>query len=295
MKAIKYKLLGLLLVFSVPLFSQVKSLKSTEKFSVIEDVIVEINTHYSDVKVEFWNEKAVYVEYVLEIDGVPKDEVNSYFDSWNIEVVGNSKKVTITSEPVQDFVYEGFDFSDLTIEIPEMDFEPIIAYSFKFDSVAYPTPPEMPEIVIEQLHKIEWDQEAYEKDNEKYLREFELKQQKWALEFEENLEPQMRDFELKMVKWEKEFEEKYEPQMAAYKIKMEVWAEEIEKNFEPKMKEFEKIIEIKVIELEEEFETKNKEMNKMKKTILIKIPKNARLDVNSHKGKISLPKNVTTI
>ena len=297
MIAIKHKLLGLILVLSVPLFSQVTSQKATEKFSVNENVIVEINADYSNVKVEFWNKNSVSVASVLEVDGVSKEEASSYFDSWNIEVLGNSKKVTITSKPKSkhDLVYADFDFSDLAIVIPEMDFEPIIAYSFKFDSVAYPTPPEMPEIVIEQLHKIEWDQEAYEKDKEKYLKEFELRQQEWALEFEEKLEPQMKEFEIKMEKWGEEFEEKYEPQMEEYAKKMEVWAVEFENNFEPKMEEFEREIEIKVIALEEEISAKKEGMNKIKKTILIKTPKNTRVRINSHNGSIELPDGIKKI
>lgn len=317
MKTIKHNILGVLLLSVSVVFAQVKTQKSTESFNVNSDVIVEINAHDSDVVVEHWNKNEVSVSTILEIDGVTVEESNEIFDAWDVEALGNSSKVVINSKPnFKDF---DFDFPDMDFEMPDIDFafpdidfdfEPVIAYSLQFDSVNLPTQPQMPKIVISHLNKIEWDQKAYEKDKEKYLAEFEKQQEEWAKEFEEKFEPQMEKYEAEMEKWEKEFEEKYEPQMEKYEKEMEKWAEDFEKNIEPQLKkheekmakwekDFEKNIEPKLKaqekkmkKLEEEIEAKHKKSMKLKKKITIKIPKDARVKVNTHDGSIKLPKGV---
>jgi hypothetical protein len=300
MKVIKHNIIGALLLSATMVFSQSRTQKSSERFNVNSDVIVEINANYSDVTVVHWSKNEVLVETVLSINGVTVEEANKYFDGWNVEALGNKNKVIITSRP--DFQFEDFDFdSDFDFNF-DFDFEPVIAYGLKFDSVSFPNPPVMPAVAAVHLSKINWDQKAYEKDKEKYLKEFEKQQQEWAEEFEKNFEPQMKAYEKAMEEWEKEFSEKFEPQMKAYEKEMEKWEKDFEKNIEPQlkkhekmMKEKEKEIAKKVEKMEKEMENKHERSLKMKKTIHIKIPKNARVKVNTHHGSIVLPNGVKRI
>ncbi len=299
MKVIKYNLLGVLLVFVTVAFSQKRIQKSSELFNVNNDVIVEIKANYSDITVEFWNKNQVLVETVLEINGVTVEEAKEYFGSWKIEALGNKSKVVITSRP--NFNHEDFDFNfDFNSDFEfDFNFEPVIAYGLKFDSVSFPIPPEMPTIAFEYLNKIKWDQKAYKKNKEKYLKEFEKQQQAWAEEFKKNFEPQLEDFEKKMEKWREDFSKKYEPQMKAYEQEMKVWEENFEKNIEPQLKNYEEKMAAKEEEMEEKLKEMEKEMEKkhtkslkMKKIIIIKIPKNARIKEHTYKSSITLPNDV---
>jgi len=299
MKILRYKLLGILFVCVTMVFSQSRTQKSTEKFDVNSDVIVEINANNSNITVEHWGKNEVLVETVLSIDGVSVKEAEEYFNSWEIEALGNKSKVIVRSHP--NFQHGDFDFdfmSDFDFNF-DFDFEPVIAYGLKFDSVSFPSPPEMPVIVLEHLNKIKWDQKAYNKDKEKYLEEFEEQQKAWAEEIERNLEPQMEAYEKKMEAWEKDFAKKYEPQMKAYEKEMEKWQKDFEKNIEPQLKEHEKMMQAKEKEMqakaakmEKKIKLQQEKSKKMKKKILIKIPKNARVKVNTHNGSITLPNNV---
>ena len=319
MKTMKHKLLGALLLCATVAFSQSRTQKSTESFKVNSDVIVEINTQQSDVVVEYWNKNEVLVETVLTIDGVTVDEAKEYFDSWKVEALGNSGKVIITSRPSFHDVDFNFNFSEMNFDFPEIDFpeidfpninfEPVIAFALKFDSVSFPSPPEMPNIMIKHLKSVEWDQKAYEKDKEKYLKIFEQQMEVFEKEMEESFKPQMKKYEKKMEKWEKEFTEKYEPQMKEYekemkkwekemepKLKahekeMEKWQIEFEKNIEPKLKLHEK----EMKKMEKEIEAKHKKVMKMKKKITVKLPKNARVKLNTHEGSIKLPKDIKKV
>lgn len=295
MKSIKYNLIGVFLLCATMVYSQSRTQKSTEKFFVNSDVIVEINANYSDITVQHWNKNEVLVETVLTIDGISAEEAKEYFDGWKVEALGNKNKVIVTSRPKfheGDFEFD-FDFDS------DFDFEPIIAYGLKFDSVSFPHPPEMPAIAAVHLKKIHWDQKAYEKDKEKYLKEFEKQQQAWAEEFEKNFEPQMEVYEKEMEKWGEEFAEKFEPQMKAYEKEMEKWEKDFEKNIEPQLKKHEKLMEAKEKEIEKKVkimerkvEEDHKRSMKMKKKILIKMPKNARVKVNTDHGSIDLPAGV---
>ncbi len=298
MKTVKYNLFIALLLCITMVFSQSRTQKSSEKFYVNNDVIVEINVHNSDIVVEHWYKNEVLVETVLTIDGVTVKEAKEYFDGWKIEALGSKNKVVITSVPNFHHEYGDFDMNfDMNFDF-DFDFEPVLAYALNFDSVSFPIPPEMPMIIVDHLHKIQWDQNAYNKDKEKYLKKFEKQQKAWAEEMEKNFEPQLKAFEEEMEKWEKEFSKKYEPQMEAYEKEMEKWQKDFEKDFEPQlkkheemMKEREKKLQIKVNKIE----IKHGKSMKMKKKISIKIPRNAKVKLNTHDSSIELPKDVNRI
>ena len=235
MKAIKHNLVIAFLFGITVTFAQTKTKKYTESFKVNNDVVLEINAHLSDVTVEYWDKNEILVESVLSVEGVTDKEAEEYFEFWNIEALGNSSKVVVNSNPSFKF-HNAFDFEfgELNIEIPEipeielpempeMEFEPVIAFSFDFDSLSYPSPPEIPTPIVEHMHHFEWDQEAYEADKEKYLAEWERKQAEWEKEFEEKHGAQMAEYEKEMKKWEKEFEEKYAPEMEKYEKEMKQW------------------------------------------------------------------------
>lgn len=296
MKILKHNLIVALLLVTATLFSQNRKQNFTESFVVKSNVVVEINTSNTEVTVEHWNKNEVFVEAVIEVEGVTVEESRSLFDSWDIEALGNSSKVVITSHPKftkGEFHFEhDFDFNF------DFDFEPVIAYSYHFNSDSFPSPPEMPKVVIDKLHNMEWDQKAYEKDKDGYLKQWEKDQEKWAKEIEKKFEPMMEEYEKEMEKWEEEFSKKYEPKMKEYEEKMEKWEKEMEpklKAQEKKLAKMEKEIVVKVERIEREIERQQENSKKVKTSIIIKIPKNARVDVDSHKGKIHLPDNVKTL
>ncbi len=162
-----------------------------------------------------------------------------------------------------------------------------------------PEVPEMqvlPEILLESLGNIHFDYEAFQENEEEYMKEFER-------QMEENFG---EDFEREMEEWgeqfERQFEEKYGPEWEA---KMEAWGEKLEKNMEAWAEEFgedmEKWAEQHEKQAEEwekhaeEIEKKHEEMSKkyhelqkVNKTIIIKMPKNTKTDVNVRHGELKM-------
>ncbi|MEZ4780877.1 MAG: hypothetical protein R2816_04650 [Flavobacteriaceae bacterium] len=206
-------------------------------------------------------------------------------------------------------------------EIPEMDFEMPEIPEMNIKVPEMPELPELPELP-DGVHNVRFDVEKYKKEGEPYLekwsQEFEDKygkgykedMKKWAREFskvdwdgysvrmekwgEEFGEKFGEKFGKDMEKWGEEFSKKFDGEWAK---KMEKWGEEFGEKFgkdweekgkviEERMKAFEKEWDGKEDELEKRFEELEKRNNKVKKTIKIKMPKDAKLKVNVRHGEL---------
>lgn len=314
MKTNKHNIIWVILLCSTVIFGQKQTKKISESFKVNKNALIEINTRHTDVEIVKWNKNEVSIEGVLEVDGVSKEEAAKYFKSWNLEALGNAEKVVITSKSIKgNHAYAGiFDNMDF-----DFDFKSLVEFEegFQFEMPELPEMPEMPELpeipefpehLTKGLAKIDFDHDAFEKDKEGYMKKFEEQQKKW----EQKFQPQMKEFEEKMKKWEKEnepkmkemeekmkkWENKNEPKMKEFEVKMKKW----EKENKPKMKELEKKMEKMEKEIEKKYADKMKENKglfpdvKVKAKLVVKVPKNAVVDINSRHGSISLPDNLNT-
>ncbi len=269
--------------------------KYVETFDASKDMVVEVNTSYTNIIFKTWNKNKVQVEAFIDDDSLSEAEKQEYFDAWKFKVLGNSKKVVITSNSHGENYDFDFDEMDFNLEflgplleamdMPEMPEMPEMHEM-----------PEMPEILMESVGNIDFDYEAFKENEEEYLKEFEK-------QMEENFG---EDFEEKMEAWGeqfgKEWEEKHGPEweakMEAWGEKfgedMEVWGEEFEKQFEENSEEFEKQakeMEIMAEKMEKEHEAASKnyhKLQKINKTIIIKMPKNTKTDVNVRHGELKM-------
>lgn len=83
------------LLFSAILFAQ-DSYK--ENFNVTKDAVVTVNVSYADVVFETWNKNTVEVEAYIDGVNLSEKEKKEIFKNWNLDVLGNSKRVMITSK-----------------------------------------------------------------------------------------------------------------------------------------------------------------------------------------------------
>jgi len=275
--------------------------KYVETFSATKDIVIDVNTSYTNVIFDTWNKDKVQVEAFIEGDDLTKQEKQENFDAWDFEVVGNSKKVKITSSGSNS--WEGIgELSDMDFainleflgplmeEMPEMDFEM----------------PEMPEELFE-LQGLHFDYNEFQKDEEGYMKE-------WEAQVEEVYG---KDFEEKMEAWGEEFGKKFEEKYGEeYQEKMEAWGEELEEKMEAWSEKYEEEIERKAEEMERSAEklekyykthnTKNSQIItspdgktiiingskpsnfKGKRTLRIKMPKNAKTNINVRHGEVKM-------
>jgi len=89
-------LLVILLLAPFLIFSQQKRV-STESFDVEKSPIIILDLSHSTVIIETWNKNRVEVKTTLTSKEEDKQALNEAFDASEIKVLGNSKRVEITS------------------------------------------------------------------------------------------------------------------------------------------------------------------------------------------------------
>ncbi len=270
--------------------------KYVETFDASKDMVVEVNTSYTNIIFKTWNKNKVQVEAFIDDESLTEAEKQEYFDAWNFKVLGNSKRVVITSNSHgENFNYNyDFDFDEMNFNMEFLG--PLLEAIEMPEMPEMHEMPEMPEIIMESVGNIHFDYEAFKENEEEYMKEFEA-------QMEENFG---EDFEEKMEAWGekfgKEWEEKHGPEWEA---KMEAWGEQVEENMEAWSEKYEEDMEEwaekherdaekweeKAEEMGREYEEKYKnyhKLQKVNKTIIIKMPKNTKTDVNVRHGELKM-------
>ncbi len=291
----KLAILFCLGVIGVQAQTQTKEWK--ESFNVNNDVTVHVETVNTDLVFETWNQNKVEVVATMEIEGLSKEEAQEYFNQWDFEAMGNSSKVEITSGG-SVFTYRnpnvGYAYT-IDVQVPEI---PSV-------NVAIPPVPPVPSTVLNQLGNVEFDYEAFQKDGEKYMKEF---KKKWEKNFDSGkIQAELEKWKEELEKSRKEFE----------KIREEMLKNALEAENEARMSAYE-ATRAKLMSAQNArqsssytaFSTATNEKGvseitiqkggktihlKIKKSIQIKMPKNSGLQLNVRHGEVKLASQTNNI
>ena len=255
---------GLFMCFAVTM----AQVEEVESFNVSGEVVVKVNTSYTNVILETWNKNKVEVTARVEGEDLTEAEAREILESWDYDVLGNSKKVVITSnaggswygleslEGLQGL--EGLkalgdmDF-DFNFNIPEMNFDFDIPEIPEFEDFPnWPFTENQPSI----KHKGGYmnynvrsdgdvfDQNEYEKNKKAYVAKLNKKYgtnvsvsevDRWL----EDVEVWGEEFGKVMEDWGQEFGDKFGEQFGEdFEIKMERWGEQFGKDMEKWGEEF---------------------------------------------------------
>ncbi len=315
MKTTLYKITALFLFcLAFSGFAQKQSKTFTETFNVKKDVEVEINASNAVIDVTTWNKNQVFIETIIEIEGMSKEKAEEYLKDFNFEAMGNSSKVRIVSRGNNsfhfdnDFVIFGNDFRLPDIEIPDFDFDfvmpnisiPNFNFDFKIPEV------DIPDFDFDKYYEdgnyyIQWKDSVRnitiksKKDWEKFKKSEHYKE--WKTEMKKNAKKMKED--LKKLSKGVEINIDGELISNAISIAMESLKEIDTEEIREELKKANK-------EIKEAFKSKNKwryskedkildgKKVKIKKTIKIKVPKGATFNLNTRHSKIKLPDTKAT-
>ena len=336
-----------------------------ETFTVGDDAVVSVNTSHTNVVFETWNKDKVEVEAFIEGDDLTDTERQEIFDSWKFDVLGNSKKVVITSN--EGSLWGGFEtlgslhsldnldkltnmshlknleslsslgdlFENMNIvvpELPEMDKMPVWPFSNERPSFRYGD--SYSNYNFQNNGAYTFDRNEYEDDKSGYVKKlnkkynsnvsvaetdrwldkvdawsqsFEKRMESWGENFgktfEKNFGPK---FEKRMEKWGEEFGEQFGKEMEKWGENfgkdMEKWGAQIEKQAEQWAKQFEDGNFSKETIIDEHGNKSTviqrgahnhnlllqKPHKKAKKTIIIRMPKDTKTDINVRHGEIKM-------
>lgn len=294
-----YSLLGIQL-----LVAQEKNKTVKETFKTDKEATITVNTSHTDVTFETWNQDKVEVEAVLEAEGLTKEELENYFKNWDFKAMGNSNAVEISTGNGSMMFFSGNTDFHFDIDIPE--------FSFNVDSLMSSiTVPQPPPMVFPMVKNVDFDYQAYQKNPEKYMKE-------WQEEFKKNFES--KAYEKEMEAWAK----RVEKQQEAYVKRLEKQQEAAVKRQEAQLKRQEAALQRQEAIAKRQMEERQRQQTfqntyfintstsgsggtiiinkdgeektiKLKKKIHIKLPKDAKLKINVRHGEVKLADNITNI
>ncbi len=285
-----------------PLVSAQESRTYEERFKVNPDVVVELSTSHADIEFETWNRNEVVVEATIELQGASEEEARAFFEKDGVEILGNSQKVQVRtqadrwafrfSEPMD------LHMEDLEIVMPEVpEVAPLVEELIKQVPEIAEMPPMPP------LPPAPFDYEAYEKDGEKYMKE-------WQKKFEKEFDAEYRE---KFEAWGREMEaraKEMESQVKAREAERAEMQKALEKQREA-LAEQRAAIRWQAMKARDQARKAREQAREqarqsrvffmrgpkgdrnfsIKKTIRIKMPKDARLQLNVRHGEVKLADN----
>ncbi len=291
-------ILGLTLMKS---FGQKQSKTYSETFKVEDQAVLELNTSNADIEFDTWNKDQVSVVAVVEIEGMTLEEATKYFDTNEVKIMGNSKKVEVSTGDGYNWdIDTAINLEEFNIEMPEIPEIPKMPEMPKMPDI--PDMSNMPPLPPAPVPP--FDYEAYKTDGGKYL-------QQWQKGFQKNYG---EDYQKKMEAWAEKMTVQSEG-MEDKRMKMiGAWEEPREQMDEARdqQREAQQMAQEKQREAMEQQRGQNsanriflmdsdrgdniyyrssdgKNRNiKIKKTIKIKMPKSVRLKMNVRHGEVKL-------
>lgn len=111
MRIIQYKIIFIVLALATISATAQKTKLLIQEFKVKPDVVIDVNTRYTDIEIETWNKNEVLVEARMKVTGenITEEIEDSYYDKWKFDATGNTDKIKVISR-TSNFDIHSFDF-----------------------------------------------------------------------------------------------------------------------------------------------------------------------------------------
>ena len=244
-----------------------------ESFEVNKDVDVILNLDNAEITIETWNKNRVDVEATFSVDIEEEDLAKEILENTGFEALGNSRKVEITSATKSprfmsnDIYYEENDVEILTEDVK---------------GIAPPSPPSPPLPPLPPSIKnidLDFDMERFNEEGKAYI-----------IEFQEEIKEMFKEsnFKEEMQEWKEKFKEEIEK--SGFKDSIRVMTYRLKDEMRPALREMREKLKEKRSDLQEDRKMlKGLRANrKVKKKIIIKIPSDAKLDLNVKRSQLKI-------
>jgi hypothetical protein len=329
MKTLQFKITILLLFIGlITVNAQKLEKKYSEKFIVNKDVVVDINTRYTDIEIQTWDKNEVVIEAYIDVkDEADQKVIDDYLKNWSFEALGNKNTIKISSKSSGLIDIHSFNFDAPNYDIIISESVSDVLENLHFEMPEMPEMPDMPEL---PPMPSPFDFKAYKKDKS-YL-------ERWKKENKEfigknakikvgrnsiliNTNDDGSSFEWNITTdGQKHLAKEIEERLEETKILREERHKEIQERMKERqeemkerqveaqnrVKEHSKERKLALIERQEaqklrakEFEKRRTEVRdilakrekvKIKRIIKIKAPKDAKFNMNVKYGSMSFPK-----
>ncbi|WP_378187424.1 hypothetical protein ACE939_03680 [Aquimarina sp. W85] len=179
----------ILCIASISGFGQDRVVRLTEKFSVKDQVVVNLNSSYTQVIFEPWNKNTVEVSAYIQGSDISEEDQQRLFDSWDLTAVGNSNEITInslTSSAWSNSVSSLTQKGNLSVKNLQ-ELNPVINDILKPVLQNIENNP-MPNALATNLASMDFDYSKYRENEERYIQQWENQiQEKFGDEYKSKM------------------------------------------------------------------------------------------------------------
>lgn len=301
MKQLHFKLFILTCSISVTVIAQ-QFTKPLQEFKVGGSTEVSIEASYAEIEIIEWNKNKVEIEGSMSIQGLPENEAREIFDSWDISAKANADKITIRSSSSNfgnEFFFINNDkyMGNVIVDIPEIS-EKVIDI---IDSMHFVLPDleSFPDVDLNfnpnfqfAGDSIAFDFEEFQ-NNEEYLEQWQQEHKEEMKKIKQELKANQAELarhqqQMKIEIREAQREAAQKARIHAREAQQEARAhlnEERHRMNEERRREMERNAQKREIEVQRIIQDRQKV--KIEKTLRIKVPRNAKLEMDVDYCKIS--------
>ncbi len=292
----QFKILIVLFSFTIGIQAQ-RFVKPLQEFKVGSNTEVSIKASYAEIEIVEWNKNKVEVEGIMEIQGLPEDEAQDIFDSWDISAQANSDKISIRSSS-SNFGNEYFFINsdkyigNVVVDIPEVSDRVIDI----IDSIHFVLPEfeNFPDINFEMDQNFQFSGDSIAFDYEEFQKNSEYLLQ-WQEENKEQMKiikKELKENQAEMARQQKEMQKEIKEMQREAMEEARLHAREAQRQVreeQQKVREEHRRAVTSARERENEVKRiiENRQKVKIKKTLRIKVPRNAKLEMDVDYCKIS--------
>ena len=314
MKKIPFKLIVFACSLSMSMYAQ-QFETPIQEYKVNSDISVSVEASYAEIEIVEWNKNRVEIQGIMNVQGLAEDEAQSLFDSWDINTQADANKIRIRSNS-SNFGNEYFFFNsdkylgNVIVDVPALTGRVVDI----IDSIHFVLPEleNFPDMNFEMNPNFQFNNDSiafdYEefKNNSEYLEQWQErnKEQLQLLkeELKENqveLAMNQKEIQREIKEAQREMQREMKTANAEMQREMKMANAEMKKaNAEMKKEmheaQFQARAEIHREASEREHEVirimEDRQKVKVKKRLIIRVPKNAKLEMDVDYCKITTVK-----
>ncbi len=267
------------------------------EFDVANQATVVIEASYTEIEIEEWNKNRIEVQGVMQVEGLSETEAKSIFDSWAIETEKNGNIVEIRANSNSFgneffFIHNDKYLGNVVVDIPEISRHVLEA----LDSihVVLPEIAEFPDMDYNfnfstdmDYGSMNFDYEEFKKNSE-YLKEWKEQNKEQLERMKEELKESHREIVEQQKEMREQMREIQQEALEDARREMERQSKEVQKQVreaEIQARKAEKEVAERQIEIQKIIEERQK--IKVKRTLKVKMPKNAKLEMDVDYCKIT--------
>ncbi|PKV52321.1 hypothetical protein ATE84_4432 [Aquimarina sp. MAR_2010_214] len=273
------------------LFAQDRQDKLNKKLAVNEDVTVVLNTSHTNIVFETWNKNTIEVEAYLEGD-LSDENSKRILDSWQVDVMGDSQKVTINST-AGNLWSRNVTASSITMDRKSLQelrmLSPMITDMLGplMENMAKNP---MPSTLSQNQANVTYNNGIHKENDEKYIKQWESQirekfkeegkeKQKWAKQFENSTTKvtPSGQMQIRLETWDEQ-----------YGRKMNAWASKLVQDVDKQQAGTANVTVYR-------YSASRVNTNSTSKIIKVRIPKEAKLRLSIRHGDVQLAEKSNNI